>query len=139
MPVHPGTIKECREFLKKYDEVDNFNVYGNERFIFQFIADNYPGDIKFDTSKMKIVTVDIEVESEMGFPDPESAAEEVLLITVQDYNTKKIITWGQTKHGEFTNKQENVDFRPCHDEYHPLNSFLDWWIRIPLTLLLDGT
>ena len=74
-----------------------------------------------------MITLDIEVESENGFADPESAAEEVLLITVQDYNTKKIITWGQTKHGDFTNKQENVDFRPCYDEYHLLNSFLDWW------------
>ena len=74
-PISPGTIKESREFLKKYDDVDNFNVYGNERFIFQFIADNYPGEIKFDTAKMKIVTVDIEVESERGFPDPESADE----------------------------------------------------------------
>ena len=126
-PVSPGTIKESREFLKKYDDVDNFNVYGNERFIFQFIADNYPGEIKFDTARMKMVTVDIEVESEYGFPDPENAAEEVLLITVQDYNTKEIITWGQTKHGEFKNKQDNVDFRPCYDEHHLLNSFLDWW------------
>ena len=128
-PIQPGTIKECREFFKKYAEVDNFNVYGNERFIFQFIADKYQGDIQFDTTKMKIVTIDIEVESEMGFPDPESAAEEVLLITIQDYNTKKIITWGQVKHGDFENKQENVDFRPCHDEYHLLNSFLEWWIE----------
>jgi len=125
--ISPGTIRECREFFKKYDDVDNFNVYGNERFIFQYIADNYPGDIKFDTAKMKMITLDIEVESEMGFPDPDNAAEEVLLITVQDYNTKKIITWGQTKHGDFENKQENVDFRPCYDEYHLLNSFLEWW------------
>jgi DNA polymerase elongation subunit (family B) len=128
-PIKPGTIKECREFIKRYDEVENFNVYGNERFIFQFLAENYPGDIKFDTSLMKMVTVDIEVETEMGFPDPENAAEEVLLITVQDYNTKKIITWGQTKHGDFTNKQENVDFRPCYDEHHLLNSFLAWWTK----------
>ena len=128
-PIQPGSIRECREFLKKYDDVDNFNVYGNERFIFQYISDTYPGEVKFDTSKMKMITVDIEVESEQGFPDPESAAEEVLLITVQDYNTKKMITWGQTKHGEFTNKQDNVDFRPCYDEYHLLNSFLEWWTQ----------
>ena len=128
-PILPGTIKESREFLKKYDDVDNFNVYGNERFIFQFIADNYPGDIKFDTSRMKMVTVDIEVESEYGFPDPENAAEEVLLITVQDYNTKKIITWGQTKHGEFQNDELKTEFRRCNDEFHLLNSFLDWWIN----------
>ena len=126
-PINPGTIKDCREFIKKYENVENFKVYGNERFIFQYIADNYPGDIKFDSSKIKIITLDIEVESEHGFPDPESAAEELLLITVQDYNTKKIITWGQTKHGKFENKQDNVDYRPCQDEFHLINSFMDWW------------
>ena len=126
-PILPGTIRESREFLKKYDDVDNFNVYGNERFIFQFIADNYPGDIKFDTSRMKMITLDIEVETEYGFPDPENAAEEVLLITVQDYNTKKIITWGQTKHGEFDNPDLKTEFRRCNDEFHLLNSFMDWW------------
>jgi DNA polymerase elongation subunit (family B) len=126
-PILPGTIRESREFLKKYDDVDNFNVYGNERFIFQFIADNYPGDIKFDTSRMKMITLDIEVETEYGFPDPENAAEEVLLITIQDYNTKKIITWGQTKHGEFKNDDLKTEFRRCNDEFHLLSSFLDWW------------
>ena len=55
---------------------------------------------------MKMVTVDIEVESEMD-SRPREAAEEVLLITVQDYKTKEIITWGQIRHGEFKNKQEN--------------------------------
>ena len=36
-PVSPGTIRDCREFIKKYDDIDNFKVYGNERFIFQYI------------------------------------------------------------------------------------------------------
>ena len=129
--INPGTIKESKEFIKKYEEVDNFNVYGNERFIFQYIADNYKGDIKFDTSKMRMITLDIEVESERGFPEPESSDEEVLLVTVQDYNTKKIITWGQTKWGEFENKQANVDYRPCKDEFHLLTSFMDWWSNDP--------
>ena len=126
-PVQPGTIRETREFFKKYDNVDNFNVYGNERFIFQYISDNYTGKIDFDTSKLKIITVDIEVESEQGFPDPESVAEEVLLITVQDYRTKQMITWGQTKHGEFENKQENVIYIPCTDEFQLLSKFIAWW------------
>ena len=76
---------------------------------------------------MRIFTLDIEVESEYGFPDPVSVAEEVLLITVQDYNTKEIITWGVEKYGKFQNKQSNVDYRPCYDEVHLLNSFMEWW------------
>ena len=52
-------------------------------------------EIRFDVSKIKITTLDIEVKSENGFPDVESAAEEILLISIQDYNTKQIRTWGQ--------------------------------------------
>ena len=130
-PVKPGSIKECREFIKKYKEVENFNVFGNERFAFQYIADNYPGEIQYDSALINILSLDIEVESEYGFPDPESAAEEVLLITIQDSLTKQVITWGQVKHGEFENKQENVQFIPCNDEVHLLSSFMDWWQKNP--------
>ena len=31
--IEPGTGRESREFIKRYNEVENFNVYGNERFI----------------------------------------------------------------------------------------------------------
>jgi DNA polymerase elongation subunit (family B) len=130
-PVKPGSIRDCRDFIKKYKDVENFNVFGNERFAFQYIADNYPGEIQYDPQLINILSLDIEVESEYGFPDPESADEEVLLITIQDYVTKQIITWGQIKHGEFDNKQENVDFRPCESEYHLLSAFIQWWQQNP--------
>ena len=126
-PVKPGTIKETREFISKYDGVDGFKLYGFERFIYQFISENYPEDqIEFDISKIKLVTIDIETKSENGFPDVESASEEILLVTIQDYTTKEIITWG-TK--SFNNTHDNVDYRLCNDEHHLLNSFIQWWIE----------
>jgi len=86
----------------------------------------YPEEeIKFDTSKIKIATLDIEVASENGFPDVESAAEEVLLITVQDYATKQIRTWGR---GPFNNKQKNVLYKGFRTEYELLNDFINWWM-----------
>ena len=27
--VEPGTVRDCREFIKRYDGVDNFKIYGN--------------------------------------------------------------------------------------------------------------
>ena len=93
--IEPGSVRDCREFIKKYDGVENFNIYGNERFIYQYISDKYPEEeLKFDIDKIKLVTLDIEVKSENGFPDVESAAEEILLITIQDYNTKQNRTRG---------------------------------------------
>jgi DNA polymerase elongation subunit (family B) len=123
--IKPGTVKDCREFYKKYEDVDGFEVYGNERFIYQYISDKYPEDeIKFDISKIKLVTLDIEVASENGFPDPKNCDEEILLITIQDYTTKEITTWGSKP---FNNKQKNVNYILCNSEYDLLNSFIAYW------------
>ena len=125
--IQPGSVRDCREFIKKYDGVEGFKIYGNDRYIYQYISDNYPEDqIKFDISKIKLVTIDIEVASENGFPDVESAAEEMLLITIQDYNTKNIITWGV---GPFLNKQKNVEYRQFSSEHSMLNDFIHYWMN----------
>jgi DNA polymerase elongation subunit (family B) len=124
--IKPGTVRECRDFIKRYDGVENFKIYGNTGYIYQYISEKYPEDeIKFDTTKIKISTIDIEVKSENGFPDVESASQEVLLISVQDYTTKKIRTWGQ---GPFNNKQPNVDYKSFRTEYELLTAFINWWM-----------
>jgi len=72
-PIQPGTVRECRDFFKKYDGVDGFQIYGNDRYLYQYISERYPQDeIKWDMSKIKLVTIDIEVKSEEGFPSPDS-------------------------------------------------------------------
>jgi DNA polymerase elongation subunit (family B) len=125
-PIKPGTVRDCREFIKKYDGVEGFKIYGNERFIYQYISDKYTEEeIKFDINKIKLVTIDIEVASENGFPDVESAAEEVLLITIQDYTTKEIVTWGK---GPFKLNKGNVYYKQFNNEYDLLNDFIAWWI-----------
>jgi DNA polymerase elongation subunit (family B) len=125
-PINPGTVKDCREFYKKYDEIDGFEIYGNDRYIYQYISEKYPEDeIKFDISKIKLVTLDIEVASEQGFPDVESCSEEILAITIQDYTTKEIITWGVRP---FNNKQSNVTYHHCPSEYELLNHFINYWM-----------
>ena len=113
-PIQPGTVRDCREFYKKYEGVDGFPIYGNERYVYQYISDNYPEEeIKFDISKIKLVTMDIEVQAEHGFPDPDSCSEEMLTISIQDYTTKKIITWGRHP---YEPTQDNVTYH-----YHELS------------------
>ena len=124
--IHPGSVRDCREFYKKYDEVEGFGIYGNDRYIYQYISEKYPQDeIKFDISKIKLVTIDIETASERGFPDVESASEEILAITIQDYNTKKITTWGVKP---FFNKQKNVTYYHCPTEQELLSHFINFWM-----------
>ncbi len=124
--VQPGSVRDCREFVKKYENVENFKIFGNTQYIYQYISDIYPEEeLKFDINKIKVTTIDIEVASENGFPDVESAAEEVLLITVQDYSSKQIHTWGK---GPFRNNQKNVSYRSFSSEYDLLNDFIHWWM-----------
>ena len=126
-PIQPGYVRDCREFYKKYDSVDGFEIYGNDRYIYQYISEKYPEDeIKFDISKIKLVTLDIEVASEQGFPDVESCTEEILAITIQDYTTKKIITWGVKP---FNNIRKDVTYNLCASEHALLNSFINYWIQ----------
>ena len=124
-PIQPGFVRDCREFYKKYDSVEGFTIYGNDRYVCQYISDKYAEDeIKFDIKKIKLITLDIEVQSEHGFPDTESVAEEMLLITIQDYATKEIITWGRKP---YTETKPNSKYILCESEHSLLANFLDWW------------
>ncbi len=126
-PIQPGYVRDCREFYKKYNEVEGFNIYGNERYIYQYISEKYPQDeIKFDISKIQLVTLDIETTAEQGFPDVHSCVEEVLTISLQDYATKGIITWGVKP---FQVKQKNHQYIQCTDEFDLLTKFIDWWMK----------
>ena len=125
-PVKPGTIKDCREFREKYAQVQGFDIYGNDRYAHQYISEKYPeAEIKFDISKIKLITIDIEVAAESGFPDVFNCAEELLLITIQDYNTKEIITWGTRPYT--TNNKKNHRYIDCHNEEGLINEFIGWW------------
>ncbi len=83
-PIQPGTMKECKEFLKQYEDVQGATVYGFDRMLYQFLAEEYPGTIDYDVNKIKLWSLDIEPSSETGFPKQELAEEEVLLITMKN-------------------------------------------------------
>ena len=126
-PLSFLTPRDARDFIKKYSEVDNFDIYGYERFLYQYIADKFPQDeIKFDMSVMNIITLDIEVECENGFPDVESASESILCISIKDLNTKKLIVWGTR---EYVNSRDDVEFVYCFSEQDLLDKFLNHWVQ----------
>ena len=95
------------------------------RYVYQYISEKYPEDhIQFDIKKIRLVTIDIEVAAESGFPDVENVAEELLLISLQDYATKKVTTFGSRP---FDNKDPNVNYIYCQNETILLTSFLSYW------------
>jgi len=122
--VKPGTVKETREFVKQYENVSGFNIYGNTNYICQYLSDTYESDIRWDMEHIKVFTIDIETATESGFPDIRSANEEVLLITVKDLQSKRVITFGSRA---FVHNRDDVIYMHCKDEQHLLKEFIIWW------------
>ena len=124
-PIKPGKISDCKEFVEKYKDVHGFAIYGNDRYVAQYISDKYPEDeIKFDISKIGLYTIDIEVAAEEGFPDVHNVSEELLAITLQDASTKHITCFASRP---FNNTRKDVTFVLCEDEYNLIDRFLEWW------------
>ena len=126
-PIQPGTIRDCKEFLKQYKDVEGATVYGFDRFLYQFLAEEYPGEIDYDVNKVKLWSLDIETASENGFPKPDLAAEEVLLITLKNYKTKQLITFGSRP---YTPTRDDVNYVLCENEHDLLMTFIAWWSEV---------
>lgn len=123
-PVKPGTIKETKEFLELYKDVHNFNIFGMTQYDYQYIAEEYPGDVSYEPSLIKIYTVDIETETEYGFPNVMTANERILLISVMDNTTKGIVTFGWK---DYKPAKSKVKYVKCDDEVSMMKKFLQFW------------
>ncbi len=123
-PIQFESIREARAFADKYRDVENFEVHGYDRYLYQFISKEFPGEVDYDLKSLKVTSLDIEVACENGFPNVQECAEPLLSITVQDYISRKIKVWG-TK--PYTNTRDDVEYILCDGEEHLLRSFLHYW------------
>lgn len=119
-----GSMKDCDDFIKMYKDVDNFGHYVTPGYIYQYIADTYTGEIKWDSQDIKVFTIDIETSTEYGFPDIRTAQEEILLITIKDTKHKKVVTFGSRP---FDNKRDDVKYVYCKGEQDLLKEFMVFW------------
>ena len=122
-PMNFLSIKEAKEFIEQYQSQPHL-VYGLTQFPYTYIAEKYPKQIQFDSSQMRIVTIDIEVECENGFPNADQALEPMLSITIKNHDTGRIKVWGLH---DYTNDREDVQYIKCQTERELLAQFLAWW------------
>jgi len=122
-PVKQQSIKHSKEFLSQYENQQNL-IYGMTRYNFQYISDNWRGDIKWNIDNILIVTIDIEVASDNGFPKVEDSIEELLSISIKNHQSKKLVVFGI---GEYVNSREDVSYVKCDTEVELLKKFLTFW------------
>ena len=118
-----SNMKEAREWVESMKNQLDL-VYGNTQYPYTYISDTYKGQVDWDLEKILIVTIDIEVQCENGFPSPKLAEEELLSITIKNHQTKRIVVWGI---GDFETNREDVNYIKCDNEVHLLKEFLVFW------------
>ena len=122
-PITHETMKDAKEWIDQYQNQTDL-IYGNTQYPYSYISDVHKETIDWDISKLLIVTLDIEVECENGFPSSRSASEPMLSITIKNHQNKKIIVWGLHP---FKTDRDDVEYRLCKDEKDLLGQFIDDW------------
>jgi DNA polymerase elongation subunit (family B) len=125
LPHTFDSIKEAKQWVANRENQKEI-IFGNTQYPYCWIADEYPNRVDWDLDQMLMVTIDIEVECENGFPKPEDAAEPMLSITIKNHQTKRIVVWGI---GEFVTDRDDVTYVQCESEVHLLKEFLIFWER----------
>ena len=125
--IKPGSMRDSKDFIEKYKDVANFNVYGTTNYIHQFLSETYPRKVNFDPKKICTRFLDIEVASADGFPHPEEARHEIIAITIKDSNKSQYHAWGLQPF-DVSKVDKPVLYRHCSSEYDLLGNFLDYWV-----------
>ena len=118
----PGTMREAREHKKQYSGVAGHQVYGTDGFEYQYINDAFPGEIKYDASLIAVNTIDIETDSEGGFPNIKQADKALTAITMR--RNGRSVTFGLQP---YTPELDYVTYIECSDERDMIRRFLDTW------------
>lgn len=127
-PVEPmsfDSISAAREFIKSYEDVQSFTIFGNSKFEYAFIADQHP-EKEIDWALDSIVTafIDIEVGSDGGMPNVDTAGNPITAITVKFSNDPKYYVLGC---GIYAPHRADIEWLWCETEQEMLLSFLSLW------------
>ena len=123
-PMKFDSMKEATEFQKRYEDIPNFRIYGMNNYVSQFIAEAFPTPIQFNREWIDVCTIDIEVASDEGFPEPQKADKPVISITLKQPNSPYRV-WGLY---DYT-AGEDVIYEQCETESELLMKFVDHWSR----------
>ena len=123
------SMRSANEYVTANKAVGGKKIYGNTKYIPAFINDYYPGNIEFDRNKINVTTIDIEVASDDGFPDPTKADHKIISICMKNNIGNTYYVWGL---GEYDSdksymKDNMVVYRRFEREDDLLINFITHW------------
>jgi len=113
---------DARAYISGMSDISGKETYGMTNWVYPFINDHYQGEVKYDPKKVSVVTIDIEIKAEGGFPDISVADRQVTAITLT--KNGKSIVFG---YYDYKPSSENITYVKCRDENDLLNKFILAW------------
>jgi len=124
------SIGDAKDFVEKYKDVSNMEIFGINTFAYLYIFDKFKGDIDYDPQLVRIGTLDIECAADEGFPDIQKADKPITAITVR-FNKRNYV-FGC---GKFKTDDENTHYMECKDEHELIQKFLSCWQALDLDVI----
>ena len=124
------SITEARDFINRYDQVSNMEIYGLTTFPYLYIFDTFKGDIDYDPKLVNIATIDIECAADEGFPDIQRADKPITAITLRSRSRNYVFGCG-----DFHTDDDNTFYLKCKDEYELIQKFLECWEGLDLDVI----
>ena len=118
---------DANQWLRQNIDVSGRTIYGNKKFIQQYITDKFPKDIQFNRDDIDVGTFDIETDYDNGFPTPSEASQKILSITYKSSKSKLYRVWGYGDFNESKSLIQPVRYYKCKDEAELLSKFLEFW------------
>ena len=129
--VNFENMNEAKDYLKKFDDVSGMRILGLTHWTYLYIYEHYM-DIEPDMEKIKVYYLDIEVQSDDGFPKPENASKPVTAIALTDKQRKICFGTGDYKPPK---GQKDIYYIKCDNERALLHKFLEIWQKISLDVI----
>ena len=122
--LHCGSMRDAGKYIRDNKDIAGHEIYGygTESFHYQYINDAFPGEVNYDPSLISVVTLDIETDSEGGFPNIREADKALTAITIRKNN--RAITFGLFP---YTPELDYVTYIECRSERDMIERFLDVW------------
>lgn len=114
------SIKEANDFYRQYANVDNFHLYGLEKWAYTYINEEFKGNIEYDPKLVVVHNLDIETDSISG---DQIGKKPITLIGLGSGKAKIIFGYKE----DYAPKSENVVYIKCKDEDDMLRNFINVW------------
>ncbi len=122
-------MRDAKNWIDENKHTAGRQIFGNDRYIPAFINEEFPGTIEYNRNQINVTTIDIEVQSDEGFPHPDTASYPVTAICLKNNIDNTYYVWGCGDYNvaESLMRTNRVVYKKCESELELFQLFLAHW------------